>query len=156
MPAKHRYRCLNPNCPSLTSKTASLTFVTMNSPQPTCPRCASIKLEDWGVATNVMVGVDGGGKQSDANLRRIADRYGLTDMSNKDGRAVKSAAPAAKGELGSITLPGGVQAPVDYTPKCSHIPMSSTPLKLEAGARFSGRARHSVPTNVVAEHKGVA
>lgn len=106
-----------------------------------------------------MIGGEGGLKQSEANLRRIADRYGMTNISNKDGRAAKgSQADQARGEMTNITLPGyGVSAPVDYTPKCSRLPMTAR-MSADTTTSLPGRQAVSrvVPTHVVAEHKGSA
>lgn len=159
MPSKHRYKCLNPNCPGYTEKVRTPIFISMNSPQPTCPQCGSIKVEDWGEAINPMIGGQGGARQMDADMRQLADNLGMTNMSNKDGKAMKGgSATDAKGEMGHIRLPGGVTAPVDYTPKCSNIGLTSEPLKLKTGAAFAGKPTpgQSIPTQVVAAYKGTA
>lgn len=159
MPSKHRYKCLNPNCPGYTEKSRTPIFIAMNSPLPACPQCGCIKIEDWGEAMNPMIGGQGGAKQMDADMRSLADNLGMTNLSNKDGRAMKGGSQtAAKGEMGHIKLPGGVMAPVDFSPKCSNIGLTSTPLKLQTGAAFSGKPSpgQSIPTRVVASHKGAA
>lgn len=141
-------------------------FVAMNSPPPACPKCGSVKVEDFGVTTFDLgktlrsnFGIsssDSAAKQSDKNLRRIADRYELTDMNNKDGQAVKRAAPAAPAS-GRVTSIGGYQVPESAAAGCHRLPVTA---KLK-GPQIQGTNMNKSPmlkgmTRVVAEHKGKA
>lgn len=161
MPEKHKFKCLHQFC-------NVYMFVAMTSPQPKCPKCSSIKCEDFGPTTfdlgqckesthypSVAAARDVN-KRSDVNLRRVADRYGLTNMNNKDGQAVKRAAPAPASN-GPMTSVGGYQVPASATGGCHRLPVT---VKL-AGPQI----QESNPTNskmlkgmtrVVAEHKGKA
>lgn len=121
MPARHTYKCLNPRCKP--AKSRSITFVTMNSPQPTCPDCGSIKLEDWGEAHNVGF-IGGETRRIDAGLKDIASHHGLTNMSNKGGKAVKGSAAPARGDYGYKDVMG-VRVPVDHNPTVSRLPLTS-------------------------------
>ncbi len=125
MPAKHAYKCLNyDRCPSYAKKNLQPFFTAMNSPQPTCPHCGSIKLEDGGVARNIM-SISGDTRRIDAGLKDIAAHHGLTNMSNKDGKAIKGTAAApAKGDFGAINV-NGVNVPVDHNPTVSRLPITS-------------------------------
>jgi hypothetical protein len=155
MPSRHRYKCLNHNCPTYTDKNKSLTFVAMNSPMPTCPHCSCIKLEDCGEAMNIMGGLSANSQNSDSNFRRIADRYGLSDMNNKDGQAVKRSAPEPVG--GATVSIGGYQVPLASAASgaCAHMPGMSVPMKAAVGQGSSKpSSMMKGMTRVVAEHKG--
>ena len=153
MPAKHKYKCLNPNC-------QGTLFIAMNAPTPECPRCGARKKEDWGPdngpegiyrSRDATFGRSGSLKQSDANLRRIADRYELTNISNKDGRAAKSAPQAPTG--GPTMKIGGYDVPVSESAGCHRLPVT-VPLTAKvnvAKTAHSGMVKSM--TRVVAEHK---
>lgn len=161
MPAKHKYKCLNKNC------SVSL-FVAMTSPSPSCPKCGAVTTYDLGETaydlgyfqrTNFANQSNSSAarevvKQSDANLRRIADKYGLTDMDNKDGKAVKRAAPpspaGAKVKLGGFE----VDANAASMAGCQRLPVTA---KL-AGPQIKEVNTNSSPmlkkmTRVAYEHK---
>ncbi len=155
MPARHRYKCLNPNCPSMTRKTKSMTFDAMNSPMPECPHCGSRRLEDWGVAVNVMGGLSDNSKNSDQNFRRIADRYGLSDMSNKDGQAAKRPAPAPKSNEPTVKV-GGLDIPASVAGSggCVNLPHMAKPMKAQIGtAHANPISSLRGMTQIAAEHK---
>lgn len=154
MPASHRYKCLNPNCPSMTDARKSMTFVTMNSPQPECPHCGCLKLEDWGEAINIMGGASENTQNSDRNFRNIAEKYGLTDMNNKDGQGVKRAAPSP--ENGPTVSVGGYQVPASVAGAggCMNLPNVGVPMKAQVNqATPKNSPMMKQMTNVVAEHK---
>lgn len=160
MPQRHRYKCLNPNCPSMTRSTRPLTFSAMNSPMPCCPQCGGRRLEDWGEDINVMGGASDNTKNSDNNFRRIADQYGLTDMNNKDGQAVKrhKPAPAAKSNEPTVKV-GGIDVPMSLAGSagCANIPGMAQSLKAQIGAGSpSNSPMMKQMTRVAAEHKGAA
>lgn len=146
MPSKHTYKCLNPRCKP--SKSRPITFKAMNSPQPTCPDCGSIKLEDWGEAVNVM-SVGGETRRIDSELKSIASHHGMSNMSNKGGKAVKGGQVAAKGSYGSINVGNGVNVAVDHSPTVSRVPMTSK----VAVKPLSSQQAHS-PANVLAANGG--
>ena len=83
----------------MTDKAKDMTFVALNMPMPSCPHCACIRLQDWGEAINIMAGASAATKANDANLRSLAARHGLTDMSNKDGKSIKANARAQTAPL---------------------------------------------------------
>ena len=130
MPAKHDYKCLNPNCPSIRKYSTDTSkvryFSAMNSPQPTCPHCGSIKLEDLGEyrAPQIMIGGKGDAKYIDSELKSIATQYGMTNMSNKGGKPVKGGAMPARGDFGYVKV-HGVEVPVDHNPTVSRLPVTS-------------------------------
>lgn len=160
MPQRHRYKCLNYAVPHVPSR--PITFVAMNSPMPECPQCGSRRLEDWGEAWET--GVVGGDahadtKHTDATFRRVADRYGLTDMNNKDGQAVKRPAapkPVAGMQPGATVNIGGYQVPLSQAASgaCVHMPGMAKPISAPIN---QSTPKHSPMmnkmTNVVAEHK---
>ncbi len=156
MPARHRYKCLNNNCLSHTDQKKSMTFVALQSPQPTCPHCGAIKLEDWGEAINHMGGLSDNSKNSDTNFKRVADRYGLTDMNNKDGQAVKRPANSAPASGPTVKI-GGIEVPISQAASgaCVNMPnmaKSMTAPINQATPKNAPLMREM--TRVVGEHKG--
>lgn len=159
MPQKHIYRCLNSECPDGKQEWFN-GFVAMNSPMPACPTCKSIRLRDDGIYTppNVMVST-GQAKahadNTDNNFRRIADKYGLTDMNNKDGQAVKRAAPVA--QSGPTINLGGYQVPASAAAggQCVHLPgmAQKIPSSNGPGPVKRDSAMMKDMTRVVANHK---
>lgn len=154
MPAKHKFKCLNDNC-------NVRMFVSMTAPTPVCPKCRGIKTEDYGTTTYDLgyhqtssFGIGTGVlKQSDANLRRIADRYGLTDMSNKDGQAVKR--PPKQQSTGEKVKLAGYEVPADAAGSCHRLGVTSKlkgPQIQEVNPNISPMLKQN--TRVVAEHKG--
>lgn len=134
----------------------------MNSPMPVCPTCKSIRLEDIGifVRPNVMVSTGESrenAKNSDKNIRRIADQYGLTDMNNKGGQAIKRAAPAPAS--GPTVKVGGIDVPVSTAAGagCINLPNMAQKLPVSGAARAPQQsAMMKGMTRVVGEHKGAA
>lgn len=151
MPSRHRYKCLNPDCPSLLSKARSLTFITMNSPQPTCPMCGCIKLEDWGEAVEMNVG-SGSVKRIDNTLNGLAKSYGMTDITNKDGGPAKTHKIPEQGKYGTKNY-FGVDVPIGDKPVTVHGSSAYTAFKVEAGTKKLPGNR-AIPTQVTAAHKG--
>lgn len=163
MPARHRYKCLNyERCPCYNGASNKIpVFVAMNSPMPQCPHCGARRLEDWGEA--IETGIIGGAarahiQNSDANLRRVAERYGLADMNNRDGQAVKRAAPSAPSSSGRTISVGGYQMPLESVASgaCVNMPGLAKPIPVNP------KASNAVPKNspmmrqmtrVVGEHK---
>lgn len=140
-------------------KNKSLTFVAMNSPMPACPHCGAIRLQDCGEVMNIMGGASDNTRNSDANFRRIADRYGLTDMNNKDGKAVRGAAAApSSGQMVSV---GGIQIPMEQAMRGECINKPEMAQKIPTASKDSARRPVSEKnrglmkqmTKVVAEHK---
>lgn len=165
MPSRHRYKCLNPDCPSMTDARKSMTFVAMNSPHPNCPHCRCMKLEDWGEAINIGVAdsiTHALNQGTDNNLQRIADRYGLSDMSNKDGQAVKRAAPTPavdpKGDPAKLVTVGGYQVSADAAAVggCVNMNNVTSPLSAKIGEATPNKTSPMMKqmTNVVAAHTG--
>jgi hypothetical protein len=158
MPARHRYKCLNPNCPSMTDKRKPMTFDAMNSPMPTCPHCASRRVQDWGEAINHMGGLSDNTKNSDRNFRNVADRYGLTNMDNKDGRAVKRphVSPPTQGpsvKIGGIEVPAGMAAGA----ACVNLPGMAQKIPQATAPRSAPKSpMMKQMTRVVGEHKASA
>lgn len=165
MPARHRYKCLNfDRCPVYNgAPTRPATFIAMNAPMPECPNCGSRRLEDWGEAieTNV-VGAQARTdiKNSDANLRRVAARYGMTNMSNKDGKSAKGSAaskPAIVSSNPEATINiGGYQVPLSQAASgsCVHMPGLAKPMSAainQAAPKSSAMIKKM--TNIVGEHK---
>lgn len=159
MPSMHSYKCLNPNCKDAHYDWFN-TFNAMNSPLPQCPTCSGIKLEDRGVYIPSSVMISGAQshentKNTDANLRRTAERYGLTDMNNKDGQAVKRAAPPARMDsplAGQHVKVGGYDLPFgagchNIPSAAQKIPTASVPVKASSSAMMNKMTR------VVGEHK---
>ena len=159
MPARHRYKCLNPDCPSMTDAAKDMTFVALNMPQPTCPHCAAIRLEDWGEAVNIMGGVSPATKSNDAGLRALAGRHGLTDMSNRGGKAVKStSSPTAAGSEPTVNV-GGAAVPMSVAASAGCVNMPSMARKLTpptGSANVTQGPKIGAMTRVVGEHKAGA
>lgn len=161
MPERHEYQCLNPNCESkeLHWPKKSAFFTAMND-EAVCPHCDSIKLRDCGLAgrpieaPSVISGEARNNiKNSDANLRRIAERYDMTNMSNKDGRGVK--ANQAAQQTGPSVNVGGVPVPVSAAASgaCINMPnMAKTLTGSWSGAKEGGMLKGM--TNVVGRHDG--
>lgn len=160
MPARHRYKCLNPNC-------FIVMFVAMNDHIMECPKCSSRKVADGGETTFdegytqsssvAFHSSDSAVKQSDANLRRIADKFGLTNMDNSGGQAVKRAAPTPAAQPNEPTVSvGGVAVPVSQAQSgaCINLPELAQKLPTATGARTPNKsAMLKQMTNVRAEHK---
>lgn len=156
MPQKLKYKCLNQNC-------SIVMFVAMSN-EILCPKCSSIKVEtlgdttfDLGYSQSSVPGVhysDSHAKQSDVSLRRVADRYGLTDMNNRDGQAVKRKPVTAP--TGPTTNVGGYQVPLmdAVSGACTRLPMT-VPLKAKVSAPNVNKSPMlKGMTNVVASHQG--
>lgn len=144
----------------MTDATKAMTFIAMNMPQPTCPHCSAIRLEDWGEAINIMGGSSAATQNSDASLRALADRHGLTDMSNRGGKAIKanSPPPAASSNEPTVNV-GGVAVPMSVaaTGGCVNMPSMARKLTPATGTPSSTNApKIGSMTKVVAEHKGSA
>lgn len=167
MPAKHKYKCLNPNCSGPGNRSHTDLFSAMNSPMPECPSCGGRRLEDWGecVEREGWIRITTAGptnfdtvKRSDNNLRRVADRYGLTDMNNKDGQAVKRS-PTPSAAPGPMVNVGGYQVPASVAASggCMTIPGIGVPMKTEINkAEVKSSPMMKRMTRVVAEHKANA
>lgn len=92
-------------------------------------------------------------KNSDQNFRRIADRYGMTDMSNKDGKAIK--APSANTSGPSVNF-GGMQVPMDAAASgaCVNMPSMAKPLAQSSAIRHKPDSNMLKNlTSVVAKHQ---
>lgn len=155
MPILHRFKCLNPNCPGLKDKfSAGILFDAMTSPQPECPRCRCIKVEDWGTPQGLNIG-NGSVKRMDATLQRMADQHGLTDINNTGGRAAKSHTPdKAEGKYGNLNIMG-VEAPVNDSASAAWGSTPYTAFNVPAARSKLPGNRSTMPfTNVTAEHKG--
>lgn len=144
-------------------------FVAMTSPSPACPKCGSLKNEDYGDTTFALGQIQEArhtpassaarevNQRSDANLRRIADRYDLTNMNNKDGQAVKRAPRAPVPSDGRMTTVGGYQVPENtaLSAGCHRLPITA---KLK-GPQIQEINTNKSPmlkgmTRVAYEHKG--
>lgn len=159
MPAKHKYKCLNPEC-------GGTLFIAMNSPAPACPRCDSIKSENWGQDNGPLgiyrsmragpTGLSETTRHTDSTIQHMADRYGLSDISNKDGKAAKGRAmPAPTGPMVKV---GGYEVSADAAAAgaCTRLPMT-VPLKAAINSANSAKSPMlGGMTRVVAEHKGRA
>lgn len=156
MPARHKYKCLNPNC-------NIALFVTMNSPIPCCPKCGARRIEDFGETTfdegytqTSNFGISTGQvKQSDNNLRRIADRYGMTNMDNKDGRPAKRPKETPQGNGATVKI-GGIDVPVSVAggAGCINIPGMAQSMKAQVGVASSiASPTMKQMTRIAAEHK---
>lgn len=161
MPEKHRYKCRNQNCTPPSGLNHTGLFAAMNSPTPACPACESIKVEDWGSTDRPMGWIktqraapDAAwkAKNSDQNFRRIADRYGMTDMSNKDGKAVKAHKSDNSGPTVNL---GGIPVPLSATGgACVNIPSMSQPIKQGSVARSKTDSNMlKSMTSVIAKHQ---
>lgn len=161
MPQRHEYQCLNQRCPSATNVYRAKKFTAMND-EAVCPQCGSIKLHDFGESGPVpeapyVIGADSRAhsKNSDANLKRVAERYGMTNMSNKDGRGVK-AQPAAASFSGPTTKIGGIDVPVEagISGACINVPQMAQ--SLSATWTGPGKTPNMLKsmTNVVGKHDG--
>lgn len=156
MPAKHKYRCRNQFC-------SIALFVAMNAPTPTCPKCGSMKVEDDGDTTFDLGHTQTGGgvinsesrrvlQHDDRTLSRIADQYGVTDMSNKDGKPIRvpkeasSDAPKINYNGMEVPMVGGKGA-------CVNMPGMAQKLTGTWTGGTSSAMLKSM-TNVTAEHKG--
>lgn len=159
MPARHRYKCLNMECPGPPRKACTGLFIAMNAPTPECPACGSTKLEDWGgdpgregwcMARNAAPGASSDLKHDDRTLRRIADRHGLTNMSNAGGKPVRQAATPADGPKINYN---GIDVPmVGEKGACVNVPSMARPLEgTWKGAGTPSKMLKGM-TNVVAEH----
>lgn len=167
MPQKHIYKCLNPECSDGKQEWFN-NFVAMNSPMPSCPTCKSIRLHDGGIYTppNVMVSAGQSrehAQNTDSNFRRIADKYGLTDMNNKNGQPVKRGAPAPvqqNAPPGATVNIGGYQVPFSAAAggQCVHMPSMSQKIPTSNGAMPMKKDSKMMRdmTNVVASHKASA
>lgn len=166
MPHRREYQCLNEDCKSVTSPYMVNSFEAMND-KAVCPHCDSIKLLDCGVAKEFDINKFGGAvidsqareniKSSNANLKRIAERYGMSDMSNKDGRGVKAQPAAQQQPTGPTTKVGGIDIPLSAIGGCVNLPGMATPLKgtwSGAGTPQQGMPNMAGMTNVVGRHDG--
>lgn len=146
MPAKRKYRCLNPDCPGSGKRSCTGLFVAMNAPSPECPACGSMKLADWGeephgregwcVTRAAAPGVADLVKHDDRTFRRIADRHGLTNMSNKDGKAIRVPKDVATG--GPTHNFNGIEVPVAAKDQGGCINVPSMAQKLEGAWSGAG------------------
>jgi len=160
MPHLRRYKCLNQECVGAASLSYTHIFVAFND-RAVCPSCESIKLEDWGESRSrkegwerVQGAVTSHLKQSDANLRRVAERYGMTDMSNKDGKGVK-VNQSAQQQTGPTVNVGGVPVPIPAAASgaCINMPnMAKTLTGSWSGAKEGNMLKGM--TNVVGRHDG--
>lgn len=164
MPAKHKYKCLNDNC-SGSPRGIAYTgyFCATNAPTPVCPACGGMKLFDCGIThghegwiktARAAPGVAAVIKHDDRTLRRIADRHGLTNMSNKDGKPIRLpkevAADGPKHSFNGIDVPIAAKE----TGGCINLPGMAQPLTgTWSGAGTPSKMLKGM-TNVVAEHKG--
>jgi len=162
MPSKHKYKCLNLECPGPGNKNYTGLFVVMNAPTPCCPACGCSKVEDWGDSVeregwcrtqNAAPGTWDNIKHDDRTFRRIADQYSLTDMSNKDGKPIRvpKEVPADAPKINY----NGMEVPqVDGKGACINMPGMAQKLQgTWTGAGTPSRMLKGM-TNVVAEHKG--
>lgn len=165
MPSRHRYKCLNPDCTGAPSRNYTGLFSAMNN-EAICPACESRKLQDWGETVEPEGWIPVRATQannfstvqaSESNLRRIADRYGMTNISNKDGRPAKSwtPPPAVNGPTVSVK---GVQVPYGHavSGSCANLPQMAQPIpvKQTAPSAKGSSALLKKMTNIRAEHKG--
>lgn len=166
MPERHEYQCLNPNCPSQTNTYRASTFIAMND-NAECPQCGAIKVADLGIPKPApeapyVIGAQARSdiKNSDKNLRRVAERYGMTDMNNKDGMAVKRAPSSSPlVQMGPTVNVGGAQVPIDAAigGACISLPGMAQKLKgtwSGAGSPNAGMPSMAGMTNVVGRHDG--
>jgi hypothetical protein len=141
----------------MTSKNKSLTFDAMNDRIVECPHCGSRRCEDWGEAINVMGGLSDNTKNSDTNFRNVADRYGLTDMNNKDGQAVKRAAPRVQPQRNEPTVKvGGIDVPVSMASGAGCINLPGMAQKIPQSQTVRQAPKSDMMrkmTRAVAEHK---
>lgn len=155
MPRVHRYECLNPNCPEPEYKLAIPRLFRAFNNSPKCIFCESYKVNDFGEEPNASPGPvleapyasNGSAKYIDSALRSEADRLGVTNMSNKDGKAVKS---DQQGTYGTKRFYG---TDVPLTGMGEKIHTVRTPMggmiKAPQGARLQSGV--SLPTQVVAK-----
>ena len=131
---------------------------------PECAKCGSFKLReaDYGDVPETSNRADpmaftstSVARRDDATLRNLADTYGLSDMSNAGGRAVKQPSPT-QGEYG-VKEYFGVKCPIG---KSITTVSGGTGVSVGAkpGAIFAGQAaapgRVAAMSEVVAEHRG--
>lgn len=134
----------------------------MNSPTPACPACGSIRLEDQGEHKPYSPMISTGqskerAKNTDDNFRRVADRYGLTDMNNKDGQAVKRSAPPPIVAGPTVNI-GGYQVPLSQAGAGACVNMPGMAQKIPSNPNASIKKSGSMSkmmqmTRPVAEHK---
>lgn len=158
---KHKYKCLNENCPGSGKRGCTGLFIA-DAMLPECPACGSLKLEDWGDAigregwirvSSNSYGDPGASQGIDHELRKIADRHGLTDMSNKDGKPIRGAPQANM--TGPTQKFAGIDIPMDAAGgACISLPQLAQPLKEKLGINNNASPMLGSMTKVVAEHKG--
>lgn len=155
MPAKHKFQCQNKFC-------NMALFVALTAPTPACPKCGAISVKDFG-DTTLDLGyfqLAGGGvitgkaRQEEKSLRAVAESFGMTNMSNKGGKAVKSAAVSPSG--GPTVKVGGIDVPLSAaaTGACVRMPGMSQSMKAPVGAgKTTASPMLSQQTRVVGRHK---
>lgn len=139
------WRCTNQRC--------AHTFMTnqdfRNSDNPDCPKCRqfsqcanppSNKSPVFGVPGVLSAGTRG----SDQALRGLAERYSLSDMGQRGGTRLGETAM----QVQSRALETGHSV---CSPTKSHLASKVT---VPAGGPRFGGAKKSIPTQVVANHKG--
>lgn len=129
MASIRRYKCLNPSCTGATSQNYTHIFGAMNN-EAKCPACACIKLEDWGQgdslgwekirsASSSVHDMSAFNRTNDS-IQEMADRGGLSNMTNKDGKAVLG----AQSHSGPTVAVGGIQVPMSAVQSgaCVNVP----------------------------------
>lgn len=137
----------------------------MNNNMPECSKCHSFKLSecDYGGAPKVSNRADpqaftnsSVAKRDEATIRNLADSYGMTDISNKGGRAAKGAPAPAQGKYG-VKDYFGVPCPIGDSP-VTVSGGTTIPIGAQPGVKFAGQGavpgRIADMSQVVAEHKG--
>jgi hypothetical protein len=146
MPTYHKFRCLNPACGEI--------FNAWNN-NAKCKKCNSIKVVDAEDRTKpYSFGNPGAGKRIDSTLNALAETHGLTDISNKDGKAVKHrSAPEPTFGYKNVM---GYNVPIDGTCTTSSFQSSAkvgaTPTVKIGNANVMSKV--SARTLVKAKHEG--
>lgn len=138
MPSKIKYKCQNPYC-------NIVEFVAMTD-NPVCPKCKAKKVMLLGETSHPLgymrtgnMGIGTGEVQRvDSELKDIAQRHGMSNMSNKGGKGIKAVTGEAKGDYGKINV-AGVNVPVDHNPTCSRVGLTAKLKNIKPGESPTGQ-----------------
>lgn len=130
-------------------------FYALNN-NPVCPRCEGYKVQDMGEESGASPGFiwaapyisNGAAKSVDSTLRKQADQYDLTNMSNAGGKPIKGSKENPHGYETRNYF--GIDVPIG--PNITTVSGASSLKNIKISAQ-GGAVPKSIPTSIVARHQ---